>query len=69
MVTPLSFDPDIITYDLWALPAITVILIAFMMTGRRVDRAEGSGLLLLYAVYITHHLLPGGLITAITGGP
>ena len=69
MVTPLSFKLDIITYDLWALPAITVILIAFMMTGRRVERAEGAGLLVLYAVYITHHLLPGGLITAITSGP
>jgi len=69
MVTPLSFKLDIITYDLWDLPAITVILIAFMMAGRRVQRAEGAGLLLLYSVYITHHLLPGGLITAITSGP
>ena len=42
MVTPLSFELDIITYDLWALPAITVILIAFMMTGRRVERSEGA---------------------------
>ena len=69
MVTPLSFELDIITYDLWALPAITVILIAFMMTGRRVERSEGAGLLLLYAVYVTHHLLPGGLIATVTGGP
>ena len=69
MVTPLSFKLDIITYDLWTLPAITVILIAFMMTGRSVERAEGAGLLVLYVVYITHHLLPGGLIAAITSGP
>ena len=61
VITPLSFELDIITYDLWALPTITVIFIAFMMTGRRVERAEGAGLLLLHAVYITHHLLFGGL--------
>ncbi len=68
LATPLSFELDIIRYDLWALPAVTGILIAFMMTGRRVERWEGAGLLLLYAAYITHHLLPGGIITTATGG-
>ena len=64
MASPLSFDLDIIKYDLWALPAITGILIAFMRTGRRVERWEGAGLLLLYAVYITYHLLPGGILVS-----
>ena len=67
IVTPLSFELDIIRYDLWALIAITTILIVFMMTGRRVERWEGAGLLLLYATYITYHLVPGRFLT-LTGG-
>ena len=69
MASTLSFDLEIISADLWALPAVTVILIALMMTGRRVERWEGASLLILYAVYITHHILPGGILSAVTGGP
>jgi cation:H+ antiporter len=69
MVTPLSFELDIITYDLWALLAVTAILIAFMLTGRKIERWEGAGLLFLYVVYVTHHLLPGGIIPVVSGGP
>ena len=69
IVTPLSFQLDIIRNDLWALLAVTGLLIAFMMTGRRIERWEGGGLLLLYAAYLCHHLLPGGIGTLIAGGP
>jgi len=68
LAAPLAFDLDIIRFDLWVLPAVTFILIAFMMTGRRVERWEGAVLLLLYALYLTYHLLPGGM-TAAAGGP
>ncbi|MDA0653598.1 MAG: calcium/sodium antiporter [Proteobacteria bacterium] len=69
IAAPLSFELDIIRYDLSALLAVTGIFIAFMMTGRRIERWEGAGLLLLYAAYVTHHLLPGGIIAVFTGGP
>lgn len=48
MVTPLSFKLDIITYDLWDLPAITVILIAFMMCGTSEGRWPAAFILGLY---------------------
>jgi cation:H+ antiporter len=69
IVTPLSFELEIIRNDLWGLIAVTIILITFMMTGRRIERWEGAGLLVLYIAYVTHHLLPGGIIGAISGGP
>jgi len=69
IVTPLSFELEIIKYDLWALLAVTGILIAFMMTGRRIERWEGVGLLLLYVGYVSHHLLPGGIGALVSGGP
>ena len=69
MVTPLPFAPDIIGPDLWALLGATAIMMAFMMTGRRIERWEGAGLLLLYAVYVAYHLLPGGLKAVVTSGP
>ena len=69
MASTLSFDLEIISADLWALPAVTIILIVLMMTGHRVERWEGASLLILYAVYITHHILPGGILSAVTGGP
>ena len=69
IVTPLSFELEIIKNDLWGLIAVTGILITFMMTGRRIERWVGAGLLVLYTAYVTHHLLPGGIIAAISGGP
>lgn len=66
LVKPLTFDLDIIRYDLWELLIVTGILIVFMMTGRRVARWEGAGLVFLYCLYIAHHFLPGG-ITGVFG--
>ena len=45
MVTPLSFELDIIKDDLWALIIVTGILMLFMLTARRIERWEGVGLL------------------------
>jgi len=68
VAAPLSFDLDVIGHDLWLLPAVNFILIGFMLTGRRVNRWEGAGLLLLYAGYVIYHLLPGVRLAAAAGG-
>ena len=59
IAAPLPFSPDIIRYDISALIVITVLLIGFMATGHRVQRWEGAILLLLYALYISAHLVAG----------
>jgi len=53
IVTPLVFEPKILSFDLWALVVVTALLIALMLTGRRISRTEGVVLLVLYALYIT----------------
>ncbi len=52
MVTPIAFHPKILSFDLWALIAVTALVIAVMVTGRRISRIEGGVLLVLYAAYI-----------------
>lgn len=69
VATPLSFELNVIRDDLWSLLAITLLLIGLMMTGRRVERWEGVVLLALYAIYLTHHLLPGGIMSVVAGTP
>lgn len=52
MVAPIAFHPKILAFDLWALVAVTALMIAVMLTGRRISRIEGAALLVLYATYI-----------------
>lgn len=59
IAAPLSFSSRIVNFDVLILIVITVLLMAFMATGRRVQRWEGAILLLLYGVYVVVHLLPG----------
>lgn len=67
LVTPLSFNMNVIQTDLWSLFAVTGIFVAFMMTGRRILRWEGFILLILYTIYITHHLWLGSVMPYFTG--
>lgn len=61
IAAPLPFSATIIFFDLWVLLAVTLILVAFMLTGGLIKRWEGVVLLLLYAVYIgVHFSLPLG---------
>lgn len=58
IAAPLPFSPEILKFDILALIAITIILIAFMATSGRVKRWEGVVMLLLYGLYVSVHLLP-----------
>ncbi len=52
-ISPISFDPEI-NFDLLIAFIASVLLFVFVFTrgGRRIDRIEGSILLLLYAIYV-----------------
>ncbi|MEE4120067.1 MAG: calcium/sodium antiporter [Paracoccaceae bacterium] len=52
LVTPLPVDARILQVDVWAMAAATALLVAAAVTGWRVTRAEGAGLLALYAGYL-----------------
>ncbi len=52
LVTPVPFADKIVDFDLWALLAMTILLVVVMLTGRRVSRAEAVLLLALYGAYV-----------------
>jgi cation:H+ antiporter len=57
MFTPLPFSDKIVSFDLWILLAVTALIIPFMLSGRRINRLEGSILLALYVGFIASQFL------------
>ena len=55
IAAPLPFSPEIMSFDIWALLAVTIILVGVMLTGRKITRKEGTVLLVLYILYIGAH--------------
>ena len=51
-ITPLPVPAEIMGFDVWALLAVSALLLPLMLTGRRLSRGEGSGLLILYGGYV-----------------
>lgn len=52
LVKPIPVDADIIHFDVWAALAVTLLMVAVSATSWRITRAEGAGMLLLYAGYL-----------------
>lgn len=52
LFAPLPFSDKIIGFDLWVLLAATALIIPFMLSGRRINRLEGSILLILYVGFV-----------------
>jgi cation:H+ antiporter len=53
VVTPLEVPAQILRVDIWVMAAATIILIPFMLSGRRLDRVEAGAFLFMYIAYIT----------------
>ena len=60
IATPIVFAEKIVGFDLWALLAVSVLLIPFMMSGGRINRLEGLLLLGFYAAYVTCQFIGWG---------
>lgn len=52
LITPLTVNPRIVAFDQWVLLGISIMLLIFLFTGRRLNRWEGGILLLGYIGYI-----------------
>lgn len=52
LMKPLSVSSRILLFDQWVLLAITIVLIMFLYTGRRLSRVEGGLFLFGYLAYI-----------------
>lgn len=53
LVQPIAVPAAIAVLDIWVMLAATVVLLAFAVTGWRLDRLEGGLLLAGYAAYMT----------------
>jgi cation:H+ antiporter len=53
LVTPITVPPEIIAFDIWVMLGATTLLLAFAVTGWRVNRLEGALLLAGYGAYLT----------------
>lgn len=51
-ITPLPVPKQILFFDVWAMLAVTALMLPIMITGHRVSRPEGGGLLVLYGGYV-----------------
>ncbi|MEE2969812.1 MAG: calcium/sodium antiporter [Pseudomonadota bacterium] len=68
LAVPVPFPEQILQFDLWALLFVSLLLIPFMLFGRRICRVEGGVFLALYAGYVTAQFLGvGGVVAAVTG--
>jgi cation:H+ antiporter len=52
LASPLPVSPELIARDCWWMLGITLLLFPLMLTGRRVRRWEGAGLLAAYTAYL-----------------
>lgn len=52
LLQPLTVDARILHFDQWVMVAAAVVLLAFLYTGRRLNRVEGGLLLLGYIGYL-----------------
>jgi cation:H+ antiporter len=48
----LPISDKVLSFDLWVLLAVTVLLIPFMFSGWRINRYEGAFLVVLYVVFV-----------------
>src|SRR6056297_604976 len=61
LIQPLTVNPRILLFDQWVLIGLSLLILLFLYTGRRLTRPEGGILLLGYIAYIilSFTLFPG----------
>ncbi|HUF57696.1 MAG TPA: sodium:calcium antiporter, partial [Thermohalobaculum sp.] len=52
LVTPIGVPAQIVRLDIWVMLATVVVLVAFAVTGWRVNRWEGAVMLAAYGAYL-----------------
>lgn len=51
LVAPIKIGTDAITYDIWVMLGVTVLIWPVMWTGKRIGRGEGIAFLVVYVAY------------------
>lgn len=50
-IKPIQINPDAVTYDLWVMLGVTLLVWPVMWSGKRIARSEGILFLILYVTY------------------
>ncbi|HKL15866.1 MAG TPA: calcium/sodium antiporter [Balneolaceae bacterium] len=61
MIQPLTVNPRILLFDQWVLIGLSILILLFLYTGRKLTRTEGGILLMGYIAYVilSFTLFPG----------
>lgn len=58
IVTPIPVAPEIMAFDVWVMAGVSLLLVAFAVTGWRINRWEGLLFLFGYIAYISVQFVP-----------
>jgi cation:H+ antiporter len=58
MITPLDMPIEIMSFDIWVLLGVTILLLPLMITENKISRVEGRVLVGLYVAYLAAQLGP-----------
>jgi len=58
MIEPLVMPAEVISFDIWVLLGVTILLLPLMITENRISRTEGRFLAALYIAYLAGQLEP-----------
>lgn len=59
LVKPIDVNPDFLAYDVWILLIVSLVLVAFMLTGRKICRTEGALLVIGYIAFTLWQIQQG----------
>jgi cation:H+ antiporter len=65
LIEPLSISAAFLSLDMWVMLGVSALLLVFLTTGNRLNRAESLVLLVGYAAYVAFLLQPG--LSAVAG--
>lgn len=59
LVIPVPVPPEVLSFDLWVMLGVTLLMVLFAVTGWRITRGEGAVFLALYVLYTAVQFAPG----------
>lgn len=59
LVIPVPVPPEVLSFDLWVMLGVTLLMVLFAVTGWRITRGEGAVFLAFYALYTAVQFAPG----------
>ena len=59
MLTPVVVSPELLSFDIWMMGAVSLAVVPVMCSGKRIGRIEGALFLVIYVAFIVYRFYPG----------